>query len=444
VDPPGRAEASLPARPGPAGSGAYANYVLGVLFACYVFNWVDRNVLAILLGPMKAELGVSDTAMGFLSGLAFALFYTVLGIPIARWADLGNRRSILALGIALWSAMTVVCGMARSFTGLALARVGVGVGEAAGSPASHSLISDYFPPQRRGRALSVYAMGNYAGHFVAFVIGGWVNEHYGWRTTFIVMGVPGLLLALLVRFTVREPPRGAFDGAAGAEPRAGFHEVLRFLGRQRSYLYINLGGALNALVGYGFGIWGPTFFMRVHGMGTAEVGLWLGWLAPLGGLTGTFVGGFLIDRLAGRDGRWYLWIPAASALVSVPISMLLLLGDVSLALALYAPHALLFALYIGPMFAAMQGVAPPRMRALTVAIHLLVVNLLGLGAGPLVVGALNDFLNAEYGASAVRYSLLLVSVTGIASTALFLAGARSVRRDLRTAQAPASEVAAAP
>jgi predicted MFS family arabinose efflux permease len=424
--------------PGRAGSEAYAKYVLGVLFACYVFNWVDRNVLAILLGPMKAELGVSDTAMGFLSGLAFAVFYTLLGIPIARWADLGNRRSILAVGIALWSAMTVVCGLARSFTALALARVGVGVGEAAGSPSSHSLISDYFPPARRGRALSVYAMGNYAGHFVAFVIGGWVNEHYGWRTTFFVMGAPGLLLALLVRLTVREPPRGVFDGAAGSEPRASLRDVLRFLGRQRSYVFINLGGALNALVGYGFGIWGPTFFMRVHGMGTAEVGLWLGWLSPLGGLTGTLLGGLLIDRLAGRDGRWYLWIPTVSALASVPVSVLLLLGGKGLALALYGPHALLFALYIGPMFAAMQGVAPPRMRAITVAVHLLIVNLLGLGAGPLVVGALNDFLNAEYGASAVRYSLLLVSISGLASSACFLAGARSVRRDLRTAQGAAS------
>lgn len=430
----GPAQTPMQETPGGTRSDAYANYVLGVLFVCYVFNWVDRNVLAILLAPMKAELGVSDTAMGFLSGLAFALFYTVLGIPIARWADLGSRRSILALGIALWSAMTVVCGLARSFTGLALARVGVGVGEAAGSPASHSLISDYFPPERRGRALSVYAMGNYAGHFVAFVIGGWVNEHYGWRTTFIVMGIPGLLLALLVRLTVREPPRGSFDGAAGAEPPAQLGEVLRFLGGQRSYLFINIGGALNALVGYGFGIWGPTFFMRVHGMGTAEVGLWLGWLAPLGGLTGTFLGGFLIDRLAGRDGRWFLWIPTLSAIASVPISILLLLSDKPLALALYAPHALFFALYIGPMFAAMQGVAPPRMRAITVAIHLLVVNLLGLGAGPLIVGALNDFLNAEYGASAVRYSLLLVSVTGIVSAACFIAGASSVRRDLLAAK----------
>lgn len=415
-------------------SSARANYVLGVLFLCYVFNWVDRNVLAILLVPIKAELGVSDTAMGFLTGLAFALFYTVLGIPIARWADRGNRRSILALGLALWSAMTVVCGLARSFVGLALARVGVGVGEAAGSPSSQSLISDYFAPEHRGRALSVYAMGNYAGHFVAFVIGGWINQHYGWRATFFVMGIPGLLLALVVRFSVPEPQRGAFEAPARSEAQAPFREVLRFLARQRSYVFINLGGALSALVGYGFGIWGPTFFMRVHGMGTAEAGFWLGWLAPIGGIVGTLLGGVLIDRLARREPRWYLWIPAASALAHVPVSVLLLLGSESVALALYAPHSLLFALYVGPLYAAMQSVAQPRMRALAVAIHLLVVNLLGLGAGPLVVGALNDALHATYGDASVRWSLLIVSLTGLASGLCYLLGARSVRGDLLAAE----------
>ena len=419
-------------------SDASSRYVLGLLFLCYVFNWVDRNVLAILLAPIQAELGVSDTAMGFLSGLAFAVFYTVLGIPIARWADVGNRRSILALGVAGWSAMTVACGLARSFAALALARVGVGVGEAAGSPSSHSLISDTFPPERRGRALSVYAMGNYAGHFVAFVIGGWINEHYGWRATFFAMGVPGLLLALLVRTTVREPRRGRFDPTPHAAARASFGEALRFLGRQRSYLFINVGGSLSALVGYGFGIWSPTFFMRVHGMGTAEAGLWLGWLGPLGGIAGTFLGGMLIDRFGASRPSWYLWIPAFSALAHVPVSLALLLGSEATALALFAPHALLFAIYVGPMFAAMQGIAPPRMRALAVAIHLLCVNLLGLGAGPLVVGALNDAMRGSLGAEAVRYSLLLVSLAGLAAGACYAAGARSVGRDLEAARAAAA------
>ena len=420
-----------PAPPSPA----RARYVLGVLLLCYVFNWVDRNVLAILLGSIKAELGVSDTAMGLLSGLAFAVFYTTLGIPIARWADLGNRRSILALGIALWSAMTVACGLAKGFVSLALARVGIGVGEAAGSPCSQSLISDCFPPESRGRALSVYAMGNYAGHFVAFVVGGWINEQWGWRATFFAMGVPGLVLALVVRFTVPEPPRGALERRAGAALHASFREVVRYLARRRSYLFINLGGALSALVGYGFGLWGPTFFMRVHGMGTAEAGLWLGWLGPLGGLTGTWLGGLLVDRLAPRDARWYLWVPGVSALVHVPLSALLLLGSERVALALYAPHSLLFALYVGPLYAAMHRVALPRMRALAIAIHLLAVNLLGLGFGPLVVGALNDGLHARFGESAVRWSLLAVSAAGVLAGVCYLVGARSVEGDLAAAEA---------
>ena len=419
-------------------SPAYARYVLGLLFLVYVLNFVDRQILSILLDPVKQDLGVSDTAMGFLSGLAFAVFYTLLGIPIARWADVGNRRTILALGVAVWSLMTVACGLARSFATLALARVGVGVGEAAGSPCSHSLISDYYPSERRGRALSVYAMGNYAGHFVAFVIGGWINQHYGWRATFFAMGLPGLLLALLVRATVREPRRGRYDPAPRGGERAGFGEALRFLRRQRSYFFINLGGSLSALVGYGFGIWAPTFFMRVHGMNTAEAGLWLGWLAPLGGIAGTFLGGALVDRLGGRQPSWYLWIPAISSFAHVPVSLLLLLGSERLALAVYAPHSLLFALYVGPIFAAMQGVAPPRMRALAVAIHLLVVNLLGLGAGPLVVGALNDALRESLGGEAVRYSLLLVSLTGIVAGSCYVAGARSVGRDLAAARGAAA------
>jgi predicted MFS family arabinose efflux permease len=335
--------------------------------------------------------------------------------------------------------MTVACGLARSVAALALARIGVGVGEAAGSPTSHSLISDYFPSERRGRALSVYARGNYAGHFVAFVIGGWISQHYGWRATFFAMGAPGLLLALLVRTTVREPRRGRFDPAPqAAGARASFREALRFLGRQRSYVFINVGGSLSALVGYGFGLWSPTFFMRVHGMDTAEAGLWLGWLGPLGGIAGTFLGGWLIDRVGARRPSWYLWIPALSSLVHVPVSLALLLGSEVVALSLFAPHSLLFALYIGPMFAAMQGIAPPRMRALAVAIHLFCVNLLGLGAGPFVVGALNDAMRESFGAEAVRYSLLCVSLAGLAAGACYAAGARSVGRDLEAARAAAA------
>ncbi len=428
--------APAPAAPGassaPEPSRGYANYVLGILVLAYVFNWVDRNVLAVLMPDMKRELGVSDTAMGFLSGPAFAIFYTLLGIPIGRWADLGNRRSILALGLAIWSGMTALCGLAQGFAMLALARVGVGVGEAAGSPSSHSLISDYFPPERRGRALSVYGMGNYAGHFVAFVIGGWINHHYGWRNTFLLLGLPGLLLAAVIRATVREPQRSA----AAARPAAGavsFREALRYLARRRSYLFLNLGGALSALCGYGFGIWALTFFVRVHGLEPAEASRWLGILGPIGGLSGTLAGGVLVDRLARARPGAYLWIPALSSLLHVPLAFALLLGPRELALAAYLPHALAYSMYVGPLFAVMQGVAPARMRSLAVAIHLLIVNLLGLAAGPLLVGAMNDALAARFGEDAIRYSLLLVASTGLVAGSLYAAGARSVERDLADA-----------
>ena len=419
--------------PPAAPSRAYSNYVLGVLVLAYIFNWVDRNALAVLMPDMKRELGVSDTAMGFLSGPAFAIFYTLLGIPIGRWADIGNRRSILALGLALWSAMTGVCGLAQSFAVLALARVGVGVGEAAGSPTSHSLIADYFPPARRGRALAVYGMGNYGGHFVAFVIGGWINHHYGWRNTFLAMGLPGLLLALLIRASVREPQRAAPLGVA---PRAAsFASALRYLASRRSYLFLNLGGALSALVGYGFGIWTLTFFVRVHGLEPSEASRWLGILGPIGGLCGTALGGVLVDRLASARPSAYLWIPAISSLLHLPLALALLLGSREVALAAYLPHSLAYSMYVGPLFAVMQGVAPPRMRSLAVAIHMLIVNLLGLAAGPMIVGALNDSLHEHYGDASVRYSLLLVSATGVVAAALYAAGARSVGRDLAHAAA---------
>jgi MFS family permease len=415
-------------------SSAYPTYVLILLTVVYVFNWVDRNILSILLEDIRVELNASDTAMGLLSGFAFAAFYSVLGLPIARWADRGNRRTLLALGLLIWSAMTAVSGTARSFGALALARIGVGVGEAAGSPPSHSLISDYFPPERRGRALSVYAMGNYAGVFVGFVIGGWINELYGWRAAFLAMGLPGILLAVLVRFTVREPERGRYDGGVGPADVVPVREALRFLRSQRSYVWLNAAGALAALVGYGFGIWAPTYMRRVHGMGTGEIGSWIGPLAALGGLTGTFLGGWLVDRLTRREPRWYLWLPVVSMLANLPISFAFALGSKWLAIACYAPHSLLHGLYVGPMFAAMQGVAKPQMRALAVAIHLMIVNIVGLGIGPLAVGALNDALAERLGAAAVRYSLLLVSSFALFAGWLFAIGARTLGRDLAAAR----------
>jgi MFS family permease len=426
----------LSAGPAPGASSAYAHYVLGLLLVAYVFNFVDRNLLAALLEPIQQELAVSDTKMGLLIGTTFALFYTVLGIPIARLADLGNRSLVLAAGLALWSGMTALSGLARGFGELALARVGVGVGEAAGSPTSHSLISDYFPPRRRARALSIYATGNYLGLLVAQVAGTWVAATYSWRVALVAAGLPGLFLALLVQLTVREPARGQNEARGPEVPAASLREALRFLSRQRSYTYLNAAGAFSALLGYGFGHWGTAYLMRVHDMALAQAGGWIGVIAVLGGASGALLSGVLVDRLARRDARWYLWMPGVSALVTFPFSAAFALGSQAVALSAFGVHAFLHALYVGPMYAAMQGVAPLRMRALVVAIHMLIVNLIGLGLGPVLVGLLNDALRGSLGQEGIRYSLLAVSFAGPIAGVLFLAGARSLRQDLRAAGSP--------
>ena len=409
----------------------YANYVLALLFVVYVFNFIDRQVLAILLESIKADLGASDTAMGFLSGFAFALFYTVAGIPIARWADRGSRRTIIALGLGLWSTMTAASGLARSFTQLALARVGVGVGEAAGSPPAHSLISDYFPPERRATALSIYATGVYVGAMLAYLGGGLMVRYFDWRTAFFAVGIPGIPLALLVLFTIRELPRGYSEGGAPAAAQSSsFAEVVRFLLARRSFVYIVGGAACAALSGYGILAWGPAFLGRVHGMESVQIGTWLGLSIGIAGSFGAYAGGVLADRLAVRDQRWYMFLSAIVNVVAVPFAVgFLLIDSTVLALASFVPFYMLANMYIGPMLSMTQGLVQLRMRATASAILLFILNIVGLGAGPFIVGVLNDRLSHEFGNEAIRYSLLSVALMGVVAGALFLL-ASSLREDL--------------
>ena len=252
--------------PPPEVGGPYAYYVLGVLFVVYIFNFIDRQILAILLQPIKDDLKISDTALGFLTGFAFALFYTFAGLPLARVADRWVRRSLIGISLATWSIMTAVSGLARGFIDLALARIGVGIGEAGATPPAHSLIADYFPPAKRATAFAVYASGIYVGVGIGFFVGGWVNDNYGWRTAFYVVGLPGILMALLVRLTVREPPRGMSEARVSAERQYTIGEVWRFFAAVPAGRNISLAGAFHAFVGYGLGAWIPAFFVRLHGM----------------------------------------------------------------------------------------------------------------------------------------------------------------------------------
>jgi len=346
------------------------------------------------------------------------------------------RRSIIAAGLFAWSAMTAVTGLARNFTQLALARVGVGLGEAACSPPAHSLLSDYFPPERRGTAFAVYALGIPIGSAIGTFAGGWIKEIFDWRTAFFVVGLPGIALAVLVRLTLREPPRGHSEagGPSAASARQdSIGGVFRFMWRLRSFRHMSLAAALHAFYGYGAAFFLPVFMIRVHGFGEGELGTYLALIALLGGGLGTFLGGWLGDRLAPRDLRWYLWVPAFATVVGIPFAAgVYLWPDKYVALVFAVPASFFGAMYLGPTFAMVQGLAHAHMRALVSALLLFVINLVGLGMGPQIVGILSDALKGSFGVQSVRYALLWVVLLGAAwSTVHYALAARTLRDDLQ-------------
>ena len=411
----------------------YSNYVLFVLFIVYVFNFVDRQILSILIDPIKADLGASDTQMGFLTGFAFAVFYTVAGIPIARWADHGVRRNLIAIGLTVWSAMTALSGAAQSYLFLALARIGVGVGEAAGSPPAHSLISDYFTPERRATAISIYNSGIHVGAMLGYLLGGWINEFFNWRVAFLVVGVPGIVFALVVRFTVREPRRGVMDGHAGAPDteRDTVKDVLRFMLSMRSFALLSVATGIAAFSAYGFGSWVPSYLRRVHEMGSGEIGTWIGIEVGVGGAIGSILGGRLADRLGARDKRWYLWVPALSLVGYFPfVYLFLLIENPRLALVAYFFAIIFAAMHLGPAIAITYGLVKVRMRALASAILLFILNMIGLGLGPLLVGIISDGLAPAHGALSIRYSLMIVAASKFIAIWMFWAASKSLIKDL--------------
>ena len=417
-------------------SRGYSNYVLALLFVVYVFNFIDRQVLSILLQPIKEDLGVSDTFMGFLTGFAFVVFYTFAGIPIARIADRTSRRAVIALGLATWSLMTALSGTARTGWQLAAARVGVGVGEAAGTPPAHSLLSDYFEPSRRATALSIYAMGVYLGVAAAFMGGSWLATHFGWRSVFLVVGLAGIPLALLVRLTVRELPRGYSEAGpvAQVEP-VPFLETLSQLARNRSFKWAVGAPALQSLSGYGILTWGPPFLIRIHGMELLNVGMVLGAAIGILGAGGAYVGGRWADSLARRDESWYMRLPAIQTAALLPFGYgFILLSSEFGALVSFIPFYFLGAMYVGPMHSVIQGLVVPNQRAMASAVNLFIVNMIGLGLGPLLIGIFNDLWAAEYGESAIRYSMLLAVTVGWFSSAAFWMASRHLPEDLQAAR----------
>ena len=414
-------------------SPAVRNYALGVLVVVYTFNFIDRQILSILLEPIKQDLGLSDSALGMLTGFAFALFYATLGIPIARFADRSNRRNLIAWALAIWSAMTAVSGLAQNFWHLLLARIGVGVGEAGCSPPAHSMLADYFPTENRATALGIYSLGIPFGILFGFIAGGWLNEFFGWRVAFFIVGVPGLLLAILVRFTLREPPRGMAEGRVADEEQPTIMETFRFLWSKRSFRHMAVGGGLTAFVGYGVITWVPSFLIRSYGMSTGDVGTYLGLILGIPGGIGIALGGYLADRYGARDTRWYLWIVSVALIASMPLFFGVYLSNTAFASLMFLILPILLGnFYQATTFSQTQGLVSLRMRSVAAAVLLFILNMIGLGAGPQAVGILSDILQPSYGDESLRYALLMLSTVQIWAAYHYYQAGKSLKDDLVT------------
>ncbi|MEO8778649.1 MAG: MFS transporter [Rhodanobacter sp.] len=378
------------------GVGRYKWWALFLLILTYASNFMDRIVVATVGQAMKLDLDLSDLQLGLLGGMAFAFFYAVLGIPLARLSERFNRVKIIAACTLLWSAMTTLCGFAQHYTHLLLFRIGVGVGEAGSTPAAHSLLADYFPSGRRGTAFALYSLGVPIGAIIGAFGGGWIVQNIGWREAFIYMGAPGIVLAALVLFTVREPERGSTDSLVGAAAVPPFRAVLRLLARKSTFLHLAFGCALIGFANFGINMFIPIFYSRVFHMSYAQAGLAFGVITGVGSLIGTMLGGYLADWAGKRDARWYLWVVAIGVGVAAPLYMLAFIQSSWLvSVVMMLVFGSFMYMWYGPTFAIAYTLVGARMRASCSAIILLITTLLGQGLGPVFNGWLSDRFTRE-------------------------------------------------
>jgi MFS family permease len=424
-------------------SSVYRQYVVWLLFIVYVFNFIDRQILSIVNEEIKQEFNLQDWQLGALGGLAFAVFYSILGIPIARLADHRSRVNIITWAIVVWSAFTALTGFARNFWHLLIARIGVGVGEAGCSPPAYSIISDYFESKKRATALAIYSAGVYVGGAVGLFVGGNMVAEYGWRGVFFIVGVPGLVLAAIVRLTLREPPRGFSEGAGASHAAPPFWNVLRNLWRKPSFRHVAIAAGLHAFVSYGVSTFYRPFFSRVHEMSAAEVGTWLAFVIAIGGAVGTIGGGALCDRLYSRkpDPRYYLWVTAATLFIVAPFGLVVYsVGSKYAALGMLTPYVALTAAYLAPSIAVTHRLVGLRERALASALLLLVLNLIGLGLGPMFTGTLSDVFRAmlvDQGVAeqvalgqGLQYAILATVFINLWAGTHYLLAARTLNQDI--------------
>ena len=424
-------------------TGRYKWYVLIMLTIMYTFNFIDRQILVILQEPIKAELGLSDTQLGLLTGLAFAALYVVLGIPIARYADLNNRKNVVALSLAVWSAMTAISGRAMNFTHLLFARIGVGIGEAGGSPPAHSIISDYFPPEKRATALSIYSTGIYIGILLGYIVGGVIARYYGWRMAFYALGLPGILFALVVYFTIKEPVKGQSDHAvdafgdnvASAVPDPTVMETMRHLLSKKTFVYCAFAAGFHTFTTYGVGNFLPSFLQRVHSVDIVTAGIVLGLTTGVGGFIGTYLGGYLADKKRKSDMRWYMWVPLIAGVLNIiPALVLYLTPNPTLAMGMTFFTGSLTALYLGPGLAVTHSLVNAKMRAFASSVFFFILNFIGLGFGPLLVGVMSDKLTAQFGDESLRWAFMLTFIPGIIAMLLLIKAAKHYKKDLESVE----------
>jgi len=411
-------------------SASYRAYVMFILVVVYTFNFIDRQIIGILAVPIKADLALTDTQLGLMGGLAFALFYTALGIPIAMLADRSNRTWIMAIALTLWSAMTAICGTVQNFWQLFLARLGVGVGEAGGVAPAYSLISDYFPPQQRARALSIYSFGIPIGSALGIVFGGIIASKIDWRFAFFAVGIAGIIIAPIFKLTVAEPERGQFDPNHIKTSPPALGNIIRKLMQKPSFWIMSFGAACSSMMGYGLFFWLPSFFVRSYGISLIDASLFYGAILLVGGLAGIWLGGSLADRFGATRRGAYVVIPALAFVATVPFYVVAILSPnlTTTFFAMLIPTALGL-VWLGPVLSAIQHVVPPNMRATASAIFLFINNLIGIGVGTVAIGILSDNLQARYGDDSLRYAILAGTSFYVLAATLFFLSAKYLKND---------------